>query len=1282
MEPDDSAETASSQVSKQDETKQDETLVLSSAAGKHSSYSNVIRSQIMSSMEPSVQLPVGSLESMDRELGRMRTDLKFLQQLPVLSPEPMDGAFQLGQEDSEIVKVLFEQGKGDSELPEVCLDLHAKAYDPNATVTIREFCLWHIYASKTGSPSLITRDADELISYLNGTSLIETLQWTSLVRRVSHEERNRIEAALDAIGKCQSLRKLQIFGQQFKIEEVHLLCQSLLRNQVEDLALGRHEGLDIFDPDPWFEGTQTLSKMVAMNHNLKHLSFDGMHVHTYAHFGSMLATNSTLESLSVGGWPFNLFEVEELLQPLTGDGENLPLNTTLKRLAITGYATEAIVAVLATNNSLTHLTLHSIQLSSSDVCMIVQSLKTNKTFQKLTIMGHILHDHDPWDSNDQENDDPWVRQKLEIDDPWVRHKLDSDDPFVRHKLEIDDPWGVQGRDDVFAGIMDLLQVNPLLKDIDIRVLDKAQRQAIKAQLATNLEIVEKMDDFKTSQQIPIEGEVSQRMREINLFTNLEASVANLKEADDISLDMGEETNVAPTLAFSSTNINPMLVQWVQQAFNLITKSLKIVPLLKVHQPVEDGTSLHEKLINAKQRLENASQKNPQGIIVATEIQPHQERIKFLFAYAQGMASTVGVGLDYAVVFWTRTNEILVEGIKEEEWLQLWTEAFTKGSSWHESIITYMPKCDAAGIVTIDFECDQTLKDIDSDVTLSTKSTRARQVCVLKLIGTFFMIARFLNYDVETHHENSTEDSNLMCASTSTCLNLGDNFEEETRSNNCKLARNGIDESKLLVHPLQDLWSQILRIDHRRVGDDDSSSEDGKDNDGSEENNGGNNNRRSGVVGGDNGNEGGGGSSAGHSNGGTGGGGSDGAGSSGGGAGGSSGGSSGGGRGGQSGGGGGSNGDGKGSNGGGGHGGPSGGESDRSGGEGNGGVSGGGGEDGDVVKSPNFNSRNLIAQKAIVKVEPGPASGYWIMDRRNQTRIQDLKVLQDAHLQEVRIEPRMSFEFMIDTDGIKTIQTSISVNFDLEGAMPDVSETNRFGWFQREVIVSLKCSNVGDAKIGHGDRVVEEGESQKNIFKENAQRTSGTNQYSIGGKATAGIHVVQLEGHGGVSKSTGTKASLQEHATEVPLKQIPGGFCPVRLTSGCSLSYKFFAPHYPTDITQVADERSRNAYMNSVIGSCATLCPKIMGSWYELREESDSYLYTFKAQRIVCELKSKRNVLGQIKSNRREFDQVYIVQIRVNHKMTHICKFKPRAFALKAGDNDACSDLLRVGEIHQ
>jgi hypothetical protein len=172
MEPDDSAETASSQVSKQDETNQDETLGLSSAAGKHRSYSNVLLSQITSSMEPSVQLPVGSLESMDRELGHRRTDLKFLQQLPVLSPEPMDMAFQLGQEDSEILEVLFKQGKGDSELPEVCLDLHAKAYDPNATeyLTIRD-CLWHVSASKTGSPSLITSNADELISHLNGTSL-------------------------------------------------------------------------------------------------------------------------------------------------------------------------------------------------------------------------------------------------------------------------------------------------------------------------------------------------------------------------------------------------------------------------------------------------------------------------------------------------------------------------------------------------------------------------------------------------------------------------------------------------------------------------------------------------------------------------------------------------------------------------------------------------------------------------------------------------------------------------------------------------------------------------------------------------------------------------------------------------------------------------------------------------------------------------------------------------------------------------------------------------------
>jgi len=520
MEPDDSAETASSRVSKQDETKQDEILGLRSAAGKHSSYSNVKLSQITSSMELSVQLPVGSLESMDRELGRRRTDLKFLQQLPVLSPEPMDMTFQLGQEDSEIPELLFEQDKGNSELPEVCLNLLANAYDPNATEysTIRDFCLWHVSASKTGSPSLITRDADELISYLNRTSLIETLQWTFRVERVSHEERHRIEAAegarehcwdavLDAIGKCQSLRKLQIFGQWLKIEEVQWLCQSLLSNQVEDLTLGHHGG-HVFDPHLSYEGTQTICKMVAMNHNLKHLFVNDMDLPSYtcANFGSMLATNPTLESLCLETWPSDPFAVEVLLQPLTGDGENLPLNTTLKRLAIDGCATKAIVAMLATNNSLTHLTLYTMQTRqpSKDVCMIVWSLKTNKSLQKLTIREYAwtLCDHDPWGSHDLEID------SLEIDD-----------------LEIGD---VQGRDNVFAGIMDLLQVNPWLKDIDIRAFSKAQREAIKAQLATNLEIVEKMDDFKTSQQIPIEVEVSQRMQEINLFTNLEASVANLK----------------------------------------------------------------------------------------------------------------------------------------------------------------------------------------------------------------------------------------------------------------------------------------------------------------------------------------------------------------------------------------------------------------------------------------------------------------------------------------------------------------------------------------------------------------------------------------------------------------------------------------------------------------------------------------------------------------------------------------------------------------------------------
>jgi hypothetical protein len=94
-----------------------------------------------------------------------------------------------------------------------------------------------------------------------------------------------------------------------------------------------------------------------------------------------------------------------------------------------------------------------------------------------------------------------------------------------------------------------------------------------------------------------------------------------------------------------------------------------------------------------------------------------------------------VGLDFATVYWTRRNEVFVEAIEKDEWLQLWTEAFTNGSSFHEPIIMHLPH--DSNIITTKLDHMQTSEDICRDDVLGTLSA-CGEVLLLKLILIFFM----------------------------------------------------------------------------------------------------------------------------------------------------------------------------------------------------------------------------------------------------------------------------------------------------------------------------------------------------------------------------------------------------------------------------------------------------------------------------------------------------------------------------------------------------------------
>jgi hypothetical protein len=196
---------------------------------------------------------------------------------------------------------------------------------------------------------------------------------------------------IDAVSTCQSLKNLAIVNDpKLKIEEVQRLCQNL-PPALNSLTLN-----GLFD----YDVVQIVCEMMANNCVLKNLSLgisvEGRMSSAGASLGSMLAMNSTLDSLDVRYADLGPNGVEALLQPLTGHATARPLNKSLAHLLIggTGIGTvplgqgagEAIAHMLRTNDTLTHFSiLAGNGLKPSDVCNILESLQKNQTLLSLRL---------------------------------------------------------------------------------------------------------------------------------------------------------------------------------------------------------------------------------------------------------------------------------------------------------------------------------------------------------------------------------------------------------------------------------------------------------------------------------------------------------------------------------------------------------------------------------------------------------------------------------------------------------------------------------------------------------------------------------------------------------------------------------------------------------------------------------------------------------------------------------------------------------------------------------
>jgi hypothetical protein len=338
----------------------------------------------------------------------------------------------------------------------------------------------------------------------------------------AHRDEDILEA-IDAIGKCQSLEKLTIVG-WLELEHLWWLCQSVQTSKVGHLELR----LNLRARE-----VSTVCKMVESNHNLKHLTFAGLIDHSEAvsltsmfamnamtdsagtsiepmlrnnhmkasvsaSFESMLAKNSTLEHLDLGDSTMSPTGIEALLRPLTGARGELPVNTSLKHISVPtvsedniGYrVAKAVAAMLTSNKTLTHLNLAGYVFSkASDVCMVLESLRTNETLQTLDLVG--CRSHFEWE------------------------------------------------EDVFSEMLHLTQANLSLKSIELSTAQfgEGHIEAVKAQLAanaiersgTNVEnLREKALRNPMMPQFSVEIEVPQEILESKPSNSLEIGLDNLE----------------------------------------------------------------------------------------------------------------------------------------------------------------------------------------------------------------------------------------------------------------------------------------------------------------------------------------------------------------------------------------------------------------------------------------------------------------------------------------------------------------------------------------------------------------------------------------------------------------------------------------------------------------------------------------------------------------------------------------------------------------------------------
>jgi hypothetical protein len=284
---------------------------------------------------------------------------------------------------------------------------------------------------------------------------------------------------------------------------------------------------------------------------------------------------------------------------------------------------------------------------------------------------------------------------------------------------------------------------------------------------------------------------------------------------------------------------------------------------------------------------------------------------------------------------------------------------------------------------------------------------------------------------------------------------------------------------------------------------------------------------------------------------------------------------------------------------------------------------------------------------IVTVYPGSGGDFY---RGNTCHAVD----PDNEINTATINPSLVFQFELENTRKLTITTKTQCN--LGKSALEHYDGNYLGYYQDNINISLSCVETNGAQLSFPGPIVERAEKKKFAISNSSTHTKSNAKETIAqGNVQLQVNAppfnLQFNGQGGRNWTTTTgDSNSYANSYEDCNLQVDEFLIQSKAIRESSYDYKFQFAHDVLDYAKQGDFEYRQQFVNKS-RIFDTFWPSIETKWNNLNN-SEECPYMFKTKRDLIAIQdhyqsNKKN------TQFRHLEQRYVVDMFVNHAMTHV-----------------------------